>query len=67
VFGRSGVVVAAAGDYTVSQVTGAAVDASVVHNTGSRPLRAKTFTSNVTVSGNLVLPQGNGFVPPVGA
>ncbi len=67
VFGRSGVVVAAAGDYTVSQVTGAAVDASVVHNTGVETIGgAKTFTSNVTVSGNLVLPQGNGFVPPVG-
>ena len=67
VFGRSGAVVAASGDYTVSQVTGAAADASVVHNTGAETIAgAKTFTSNVTMSGNLVLPQGNGYVPASG-
>ena len=50
VFGRSGAVVAASGDYTVSQVTGAAADASVVHNTGTETIAgAKTFTANVTV------------------
>jgi hypothetical protein len=67
VFGRSGTVVAASGDYTVSQVTGAAADASVVHNSGSETIAgAKTFTNNVTLSGNLVLPQGNAYVPPTG-
>ncbi len=67
VFGRSGAVVAAAGDYTVSQVTGAATDASVVHNTGAETIAgAKTFTSNVTMSANLLLPQGNAYVPATG-
>jgi len=67
VFGRSGAVVAAGGDYTVSQVTGAAADASVVHNTGTETIAgAKTFTSNVTMSGNLLLPQGNAYVPATG-
>src|SRR6266478_6552041 len=67
VFGRSGAVVATSGDYTVSQVTGAAADASVVHNTGTETIAgAKTFTSNVTMSGNLLLPQGNAFVPAAG-
>ena len=67
VFGRSGVVVAASGDYTVSQITGAAADTAVVHNTGAETIAgAKTFTSNVTMSGNLLLPQGNAFAPPAG-
>lgn len=67
VYGRSGTVVAASGDYTVSQVTGAAADASVVHNTGTETIAgAKTFTSNVTMSGNLLLPQANAFVPAAG-
>jgi len=67
VFGRSGAVVAVSGDYSVSQVTGAAADAAVVHNTGAETIAgAKTFTSNVTMSGNLLLPQGNGFVPAAG-
>ncbi|MGA3103922.1 MAG: hypothetical protein ABSD53_05545 [Terriglobales bacterium] len=67
VFGRSGAVLAASGDYTVSQVTGAAVDAAVVHNTGTETIGgAKTFTSSVTMSGNLVLPAGPGFVPASG-
>jgi Lower baseplate protein N-terminal domain len=67
IFGRSGVVIAASGDYAVSQVTGAAADAAVVHNTGAETIGgAKTFTSNLTVSSNLLLPQGNGFVPAVG-
>jgi len=67
IFGRLGTVVAASGDYTVSQVTGAAADASVVHNTGTETIAgAKTFTSNVTMSGSLVLPQGNAYVPPSG-
>ena len=67
VFGRSGAVVAGSGDYTVSQVTGAAVDAAVVHNTGAETIAgAKTFTSNVTMNGNLLLPEGVGYVPAVG-
>jgi hypothetical protein len=67
VFGRAGVVVASSGDYTVGQVTGAAVDASVVHNTGSETIGgSKIFTGNITTSGNLLLPQGAGFVPAVG-
>jgi len=67
VFGRSGAVVAASGDYTVSQVTGAAADASVVHNTGTETIAgAKTFTSNVTMSENLLLPQGSAYVPAAG-
>lgn len=66
-FGRSGAVAAAGGDYTVSQVTGAAADASVVHNTGTETIAgAKTFTSNVTMSGNVLLPQGNAFIPATG-
>lgn len=68
VFGRTGVIVAANGDYTVSQVTGAAADAAVVHNTGDESIAgAKTFTTGVTVSGSLLLPQGSGYVPPAGA
>ncbi len=67
VFGRSGAIVAVSGDYTVSQVTGAAADASVVHNTGAETIAgAKSFTSNVTMSGNLLLPQGNAYVPAAG-
>jgi hypothetical protein len=67
VFGRSGAIVAASGDYTVSQVTGAAADASVVHNTGAETIAGtKTFTSNVTMNGNLLLPQGNAYVPAAG-
>jgi hypothetical protein len=61
VFGRSGAVTAASGDYTVAQVTGAAVDASVVHNAGNETIAgAKTFT------GNLLLPQAAGFAPAPG-
>ena len=55
VFGRSGVVVAASGDYTVSQVTGAAADSAVVHNTGNETIAGtKTFSSTISgsVSGN---------------
>ena len=67
VFGRTGAVVAAAGDYTVAQVTGAAADASVVHNAGTETIGgAKTFSNTVAVSGNLVLPQGSGYVPVAG-
>lgn len=67
VFGRTGAVTAATGDYTVAQVTGAAVDASVVHLAGAETITgAKTFSSNVTMSGNLLLPQGNGYVPALG-
>jgi len=43
VFGRTGAVVAASGDYSVAQVTGAA------------PLASPTFTGSVTMSGNLTL------------
>jgi hypothetical protein len=67
IFGRTGTIVAANGDYTVSQVTGAAVDAAVVHNTGAETIAgAKTFTSAVTMGGSLLLPQGNGYVPAPG-
>ncbi len=67
VFGRSGAVMAASGDYTVSQITGAAADASVVHNTGAETIAgAKTFASTVAMSGNLLLPAANGFVPAPG-
>jgi hypothetical protein len=67
VFGRAGAVTASNGDYTVTQVTGAAVDAAVVHNTGNESIAGtKTFTNNVAVSGNLVLPQGSGYAPAAG-
>ena len=67
VFGRAGVVTASTGDYTVAQITGAAADASVVHNTGTETIGgAKTFTNNVVVSGNLILPQGSAYVPAAG-
>ena len=67
VFGRTGAVVATNGDYTVSQVTGAAADAAVVHNTGNETIGGtKTFSNNVAVSGNLLLPQGSGYVPAAG-
>ena len=67
VFGRTGAVIANSGDYTVSQVTGAAADAAVVHLANTETITgAKTFTNNVTMSGNLLLPQGSGFVPAVG-
>jgi hypothetical protein len=67
VFGRSGAVVASSGDYSVAQVTGAAADAAVVHLANTETITgAKTFTSNVTMSSNLLLPQGSGYVPAVG-
>ena len=67
VFGRTGVVLASSGDYSVAQVTGAAADSAVVHLANTETITgAKTFTSNVTMSGNLLLPQGNGYVPAVG-
>ncbi|HYW37161.1 MAG TPA: hypothetical protein VE957_03530, partial [Terriglobales bacterium] len=54
VFGRTGSVTAASGDYSVSQVTGAAADSAVVHLAGAETIAgAKTFSSNVTLSGNL--------------
>ncbi|MFY9560499.1 MAG: hypothetical protein WAQ52_09725 [Terriglobales bacterium] len=54
VFGRTGAVVAATGDYSVSQVAGAAADSAVVHNTGAETIAgAKTFSNDVTLSGNL--------------
>jgi hypothetical protein len=54
VFGRTGAVVAANGDYSVSQVTGAAADSAVVHNTGTETIAgAKTFSNDVSLSGNL--------------
>ena len=67
VFGRTGAVTAANGDYSVAQVTGAAADAAVVHNTGNETIGGmKTFSNSVTVSGNLLLPQGGGYVPVAG-
>ena len=54
VFGRIGDVVAASGDYSVAQVTGAAADSAVVHLAGAETISgAKTFSSDVTMSGNL--------------
>jgi hypothetical protein len=54
VFGRIGTVVAASGDYSVSQVTGAAADSAVVHLAGAETISGtKTFSSDVTLSGNL--------------
>ena len=56
VFGRTGAVLAASGDYSVAQVTGAAADAAVVHNSGAETIAgAKTFSNDVTFSGNLNL------------
>jgi hypothetical protein len=67
VFGRTGAVVASSGDYSVAQVTGAAVDSAIVHLANAETITgAKTFTSNVTMSGNLLLPQGSGYVPAIG-
>ena len=67
IFGRSGVVTAQSGDYSVSQVVGAAADAAVVHNTGNEAIAGvKTFTNSVVASGGLGLPQGNGYVPAAG-
>ncbi len=67
VFGRTGAVTASTGDYAVAQVTGAAADAAVVHLAGAETISgAKSFSSNVTMSGNLLLPQGSGYVPAVG-
>ena len=54
VFGRTGSVTAANGDYSVSQVTGAAVDSAVVHLAGAETISgSKTFSSDVTLTGNL--------------
>ena len=54
VFGRTGSVTAANGDYSVSQVTGAAVDSAVVHLAGAETITGtKTFSSDVTLAGNL--------------
>jgi hypothetical protein len=54
VFGRTGAVVAANGDYSVGQITGAAADSAVVHNTGTESIAGlKTFSNDVTLSGNL--------------
>ena len=67
VFSRTGAVVAMSGDYAVGQVTGAAADAAVVHLANAETITgAKTFTNNVAVSGNLLLPAGSGYVPAVG-
>lgn len=50
VFGRNGAVVAQNGDYSVSQVTGAALDSSVVHLAGTETIvGSKTFSSDVSV------------------
>jgi hypothetical protein len=54
VFGRTGAVTAGSGDYSAAQITGAAVDATVVHLGGTETISGvKTFTSNLTLSGNL--------------
>ncbi len=59
VFGRSGAVVAASGDYTVSQVTGAAPSASPIFSgtttlTGLLSGTSANFTGNVTVGGQII-------------
>ena len=67
VFGRTGAVIAQSGDYSVSQVTGAAADAAVVHNTGNESISGnKTFTGTVSASGGLILPAAGGYTPGVG-
>jgi len=54
VFGRTGAVTAATGDYSVAQVTGAAADSAVIHLAGAETISgSKTFSSDVTLSGNL--------------
>jgi hypothetical protein len=54
VFGRTGAITASGGDYSVTQVTGAAADAAVVHLAGAETISgSKTFSSDVTLSGNL--------------
>ena len=54
VFGRTGAVTAATGDYSVSQVTGAAADSAVVHLAGAETVSgSKTFSSDATFNGNL--------------
>jgi hypothetical protein len=54
VFGRTGAVTASNGDYTVSQITGAAADSAVVHLAGTETITGvKTFSGDVTLSGNL--------------
>ena len=54
VFGRTGAVTAATGDYSVSQVIGAAADSALVHLAGTETITGpKTFSSDVTLSGNL--------------
>ncbi len=66
VFGRTGAVIAVSGDYSVSQVTGAAADAAVVHLANTETVTgAKTFASTITMSGSLLLPAANGYAPPV--
>jgi len=67
VFGRTGAVVAQSGDYSVSQVTGAAADSAVVHNTGNESISGnKTFAGAVSTGGGLILPVGSGYAPGVG-
>ena len=67
VFGRTGAVVAQTGDYSVSQVTGAALDSAVVHLAGTETITgAKTFSSdvsvpNLNVSGQINMTQSGAF------
>jgi len=50
VFGRTGDVAAQAGDYAVSEITGAAADAAVVHLAGTETITGtKTFSNDVSV------------------
>src|SRR5260370_21787740 len=54
VFGRTGAVTAATGDYSVAQVTGAAADSAVIHLAGAETISgSKTVYSDVTLRGNL--------------
>jgi hypothetical protein len=63
VFGRTGTVVAAAGDYGVAQVTGAAADNAVVHLAGAETITgAKTFAATINATGNLVTTSGTELV-----
>jgi hypothetical protein len=56
VFGRSGAVVGQSGDYDVSQITNAAADSTVVHNTGAENISGlKTFSNDAIFQGNVTI------------
>jgi len=56
IFGRTGMITAQTGDYNVSQITNAAADNAVVHNSGPETIGGdKTFSGNVTVQGAMTV------------